>query len=164
MAAAPTNAKLMAIITQLQAQVNALQNVAPAAAAASPAGAALVVFADMPQTLGTNDLIDYSMKRGSAIFEQGCKALNDRALTDGFAMTPNQTVIFVEAFHCHATTMAWNQGMRQITTFTNSTGHQVDIIKSYGQIDKATLKNACERLCKPGEPDSQTRTKENNTI
>jgi hypothetical protein len=57
--------------------------------------AATVVFADMPQTLGANDLIDYLTKRGSTIFKQGCKPLNDRALTDGFAITPNQTIIFV---------------------------------------------------------------------
>jgi hypothetical protein len=86
-AATPTNAKLLAIITQLQAQINALQNAAPAAAAAPPADTAPVVFADMPQTLGTNDLINYLTKRGSPIFEQGCKALNDKALTNGFAMT-----------------------------------------------------------------------------
>ncbi len=60
---APTTAKLMAIITTLQAQIVALQNAAPAAAAAPPAGAATVVFADMPQTLGANDLIDYSTKK-----------------------------------------------------------------------------------------------------
>jgi hypothetical protein len=163
--AAPTNAELMAIITTLQAQVTALQNVAPAAAAALPAGTAPVVFADTPQTLGTNDLIDYSTKRGSAIFEQGCKALDNKALTNGFAMTPDQTVIIVEAFHRRATAMGWNQGTRQITTFTNSTGCQVDIIKSYIQIDEATLKTACERFfCKPGQPVSQTPAKQNITM
>ncbi len=55
--AAPTTAKLLAIITQLQEQVNALQNAAPAATAAPPAGAAPVVFTKMPQMLGANDLI-----------------------------------------------------------------------------------------------------------
>jgi hypothetical protein len=57
-APAPTNAELMAIITMLQAQIVALQNAAPAAAAAPPAGAATVVFANMPQMLGANDLIN----------------------------------------------------------------------------------------------------------
>jgi hypothetical protein len=130
--ATPTNAELMAIITTLQAQVTALQNTTPAAAAAPPAGTAPVVFTDMPQMLGINDLIDYLTKRGSAIFEQGCKALNNKALTNVFAMTPNtnQTVIFVEAFHRCTTAMGWNQSTRQITMFTNSAGHQVDIIKS----------------------------------
>jgi hypothetical protein len=72
-APAPTTAELMAITTTLQAQTVALQNAAPAATAAPPAGAATVVFADMPQTLGTNDLIDYLTKQGSTIFKQGCK-------------------------------------------------------------------------------------------
>jgi hypothetical protein len=146
----PTTAKLMAIITLLQAQIVALQNAAPASAAAPPAGAATVVFANTPQTLGTNDLIDYSTKQGATVFEQGCKPLDDKALTNGFTMTPDQTVIFVEAFHHHATMMGWNQGARQITLFANSAGHQIDIITSYGRINKATLKFACERFCKPG--------------
>jgi hypothetical protein len=160
----PTTAKLMAIITMLQAQIVALQNAAPAAAAAPPAGAATVVFADTPQMLGADDLINYSTKRGSTIFEQGCKPLDDKALTNGFAMTPNQTIIFVKGFHHRATTMGWNQGARQITSFVNSTGRQINIIKSYGQINKATLKSARERFCKPGGVDSQTHAKQNNTM
>ncbi len=112
MMAAPTQttAELLAIITTLQAQIVALQNAAPAAAAAPPAGAATVVFADMPQTLGANDLIDYSTKGGSTIFEQGCKPHNDKALTNGFAMTPDQFIIFVEAFHRCATQLMWLSG------------------------------------------------------
>jgi hypothetical protein len=163
-APAPTTAKLMAIITTLQAQIVALQHAAPAAAAAPPAGAATVVFADTPQMLGADDLIDYSTKQGSTIFEQGCKPLDDKALTNGFAMAPNQTVIFVEAFHRRATTMGWNQGTRQITSFANNTGRQINIIKCYGQIDKATLKFACERFCKPEEVNSQTRAKQYDTM
>jgi hypothetical protein len=163
-APAPTTAKLMAIITTIQVQIVALQNAAPAAAAAPPAGAATVVFADMPQTLGANDLIDYLTKQGSTMFKQGCKPLDDKALTDGFAMTPNQTVIFVKAFHHRAMMMGWNQGAMQITSFANSAGCQVNIIKSHGQIDKTTLKPACERFCKPGEIHSQTRAKQNNTM
>jgi hypothetical protein len=61
-APAPTTAELMAIINMLQAQIVALQNAAPAAPAAPPAGAATVVFANTPQMLGANDLIDYSTK------------------------------------------------------------------------------------------------------
>ncbi len=79
-------------------------------------------------------------------------------------MAPNQTVIFIEVFHRHATMMGWNQGTMQITSFANSAGCQVNIIKSYGQIGKATLKSTCERFCKPGGVDSQTRAKQNNTM
>jgi hypothetical protein len=123
-----------------------------------------VVFANTPQTLGVDDLIDYLPKRGSTIFKQGCKPLNNKALTNGFAMTPNQTIIFIEVFHPCATTMRWNQGTLQITSFANSAGRQVNIIKSFDQINKATLKSACERFCKPGGVHSQTHAKQNNTM
>ncbi len=118
----------------------------------------------MPQTLGVDDVIDYSTKRGQLIYNQGCKALNDKALTNGFNMIPNKTVVFVKAFQRHADVMGWTKGTKQITTFTNRDGKSIDIIKNYGQIDKATLKIACERFCKAGEIDSQTCAKQNNTM
>jgi hypothetical protein len=79
-------------------------------------------------------------------------------------MTPNQAIIFVEEFHHCATTMGWNQGAMQITLFANSSGCQVNIIKSFGQINKTTLKSACERFCEPGGVHSQTHAKQNNMI
>ncbi len=60
-------------------------------------------------------------------------------------MTANQTIVFTEALLSHATAMGWNKGSKQITTFNNSSGVPVDIIKRYGQIDEATLKTAFER-------------------
>jgi hypothetical protein len=111
-------------------QVAALTAVAPGAAAAPPADAALVVFADMPQMLGAKDLTDYSTKRGSAIFDKGCKALNKWLCHDS-----HQTIIFVKALHHHATVISWKQGSRQITTFSNGAGRPVNMIKSHGQSD-----------------------------
>jgi hypothetical protein len=60
--AAPTNEELLALIAVLQVQVAALTATAPVAAAAPPAGPAPVVFADIPQMLGANNLINYLMK------------------------------------------------------------------------------------------------------
>jgi hypothetical protein len=97
----PTVQELQALIQALQAQVQALQNVAPAVQAAPAAAAAPVVFADMPQTLGVNDLIDYSTKRGQLIYNHGGAALDNKALTNGFNMIPNKTVIFIKAFQHH---------------------------------------------------------------
>jgi hypothetical protein len=157
-ASSPTAAELQALILQLQNQVATLTS---GAAAAGPAPAT-VVFADTPQSLFADDLIDYSTKRGSSIYEQGCKALDDKALANGFSMTPDQTVVFVEALTCRATEMGWNAGSMQITTFANLSGKNVDIIKEYGQIDEVTLKTACERFCKAGEADATSRAKQNN--
>jgi hypothetical protein len=153
---------------QLQDQVTALEHAAAAAAPAAPAATATattaVVFADTPQMLGAEDLIDYSSKLGSDIYKQGIAPLDDKALTEGFNMTANQTVVFTEAMLNRATAMGWNKGSKQITTFINSSGVSVDIIKSYGQIDEATLKTACERFCKAGEVDAESRAKQNNTM
>jgi hypothetical protein len=140
----PTVQELQALILALQAQVQALQNAALAIQAAPVAAATLLVFADTPQMLGLNDLIDYSTKRDQLIYDHGFAALDDKALTNGFNMIPNETVIFVEAFQCHANAVGWTKGTKQITTFNNCDGKSINIIKNYGQIDKATLKTACE--------------------
>jgi len=79
-------------------------------------------------------------------------------------MAANQTVTFTEAFLSRATALGWNKGSTKITAFTNSSGVSVDIIKSYGQIDKAMLKTACERFCKAGEADAESHAKQNNTM
>jgi hypothetical protein len=160
----PTVQDLQALILALQVQVQALQNVAPAVQAAPAAAATPVVFIDTPQTLGADDLIDYSTTRGQLIYNHGCTALDGKALTNGFSMIPNKTVDFVEAFQCHADAMGWTKGTKQITTFTNFDGKSINIIINYGQIDKDTLKTACEQFCKAGEIDSQTCAKQNNTM
>jgi hypothetical protein len=138
MANQPTVAELQALILQLQTQVLALQNAAPTIQAA-PA-AAQVVFADTPQTQGAKDLINYLSKRGSDIYKQGNVPLDDKALTDGFNMTAGQTVVFTEAFLNCATAMGWNKGgSKQITTFNNSSGVAVNIIKCCGQTCAALM-------------------------
>ena len=120
-ATAPTPAELQALILQLQSQVTSLMS---GAAPAGPAPAA-VVFADTPQSLYADDLIDFSTKLGSSIYEQGCKTLDNKALTDGFGMTSDQTVVFIESLTRRATAMGWNAGSKQITIFTNRSGKDV---------------------------------------
>jgi hypothetical protein len=78
----PTVQELQALILALQAQVQALQNAAPAIQAAPAAAATPIVFADMPQTLGNNDLINYLTKKGQLIYDHGCAALDGKALTN----------------------------------------------------------------------------------
>jgi hypothetical protein len=149
----PTVKELSALIVALQAQVNTLR-------AAPTAG----VFAETPQTMDVNNLINYLTKRGAEIYKQGCAPLNNKSLTEGFNMTPNQTVTFVEAFQQRSTKMGWNAGTKGITSFANRDGNTIDIIKSYGQIDEVTLRTACERFCKAGEADAKSRARQNNTM
>ncbi len=162
MAAPPTVADLQALILLLQAQVANLQAAIPAAPATG--AAAVITFADTLQMLNANDLLDYSTKRGSSIYEQGCKALDNKALASGFGMTTDQMVVFVEAVSRQATAMGRNKGTKQITTFANCGETPVDLIKCYRQINEATLKIACERFCKAGELDAKSCAKQNNTM
>jgi hypothetical protein len=111
-----------------------------------------------------SNLIDYSTKRGAEIYKQGCAPLNDKSLTEGFNMTPNQTVTFVEAFQRCSTKMGWNAGTKGITSFANRDVNTINIIKSYGQIDKVTLRTACERFCKAGKADAKSQARQNNTM
>lgn len=141
---------------QLQSQVTSLT--------ATNSTPATIVFADTPQSLNAENILDYSTKRGSSIYEQGCKPLDDKALPDGFNMTSENTVAFVEALIRRASEGGWNMGSKQITTFKNAAGKDIDIIREYGQIDEHTLKTACERFCKPGGADVATRAKQNNTM
>jgi hypothetical protein len=161
MADQPTVAKLLAQIQALQNQVNLL---AAAAAAPTPAATAPVIFADTPQTLEVENLIDYGIKRGTEIFKQGCAPHDDKSLTNGFNMIPDQTVIFVEALQRQCTEMGWNSGTTNITSFQNKDNVAVNIIKNYGQIDEATLRTACKHFCSAAGADSRTRAKQNNTM
>jgi hypothetical protein len=90
----PTVEELSTLIIAFQAQVNALR-AAPTA----------IVFAETPQTTEVDNLIDYSTKRGAEIYKQGCAPLDDKSLTEGFNMTPDQTVTFVKVFQQRSTEM-----------------------------------------------------------
>ncbi len=91
-----------------------------------------VVFANTLQTLEAKNLIDYGTKRGAEIYRKGCAPLDDKSLTDGFNMTPNQVVTFIKAFQRRCTEMGWNTRNKNITSFTNRDGNTIDIIKNYG--------------------------------
>jgi hypothetical protein len=60
--------------------------------------------------------------------------------------------------------MGWNTTNKNITSFTNRDGNTINIIKNYGQIDKATLCTTCERFCLAAGANSRTRAKQNNTM
>jgi hypothetical protein len=149
----PTVKELSALIIALQAQVNALR-AAPTA----------VVFAETPQTMEVDNLIDNSMKRGAEIYKQGCAPLDNKSLTKGFNMTPNQTVTFIEAFQQRSTKMGWNAGTKGITSFANRDNNIINIIKSYSRIDEVTLRTACEHFCKSGEANAKSGARQNNTM
>jgi hypothetical protein len=90
----PTTAELSALVATLQQEIATLrqqQAQQPVAPVANP-----VVFVNTPQTLEVKNLIDYGRKRGAEIYWQGCAPLDNKSLTNGFNMTPDQVVTFIE--------------------------------------------------------------------
>jgi hypothetical protein len=60
--------------------------------------------------------------------------------------------------------MGWDEGRKQITSFTNTRGVTFDLIRCYGQIHETTLKPKCDRFCSSTCADWETRAKQNNTM
>ena len=155
------------IIAQLQASMTALQNVqqpppiqvAAAGAAAAPAQPVQVQYAATPGVHQVEEIIDYSKKQGTTLFDQAT-----RALTNLFDMKPNSTVVFIQAFKARCREMGWSEGTKNITKFTNLAGNTIDLIEQYGQIDAAALKVQCDRFCDGGGADYATRATQNNTM
>jgi hypothetical protein len=154
---------LLAKVALLKVQTSTSSDSSTAGGTIAPT-TPLVTFADTPQTLNLDTLLDYLTKRGMNIYDQGCKALDDKALADGFGMTPDQTVVFVKAFSRRAILMGWTQGTQQITNFTSRSGHPINLIKCYGQIEEASLKTECEAFCSAGGTNAQSRARQNNTM
>ncbi len=59
-------------------------------------------------------------------------------------MTPATTVALVKAFKNCCNIMGWNQGIQSVTKFTNQNNIVINIVKNYGQINKANLQAGCE--------------------
>jgi hypothetical protein len=145
----------------LQTQLNTLQN-AGAAQQQAPAQQNIpeaASFALTPATADLVGLIDYSSTLGQSIYKQGCNKLT---YDEGFPMTPATIMAFVKAFKNRCTIMGWNQGAQNVTKFTSQKVVLVNVVKNYGQIDKATLKVGCEVFCRVGGANFPSRTTQNN--
>ncbi len=97
-------ARLIAQVTNLQNKLASLRN--------QQNQRNTMVFTDTPQ--------DYGTKRGAEIYKQGYAPLDDKSLTDGFNMTPDKTVTFIEALQRRCTEMGWNTSTKNITGIGHS--------------------------------------------
>ncbi len=103
-----------------------------AAAAATPATPAMaagaaprtaIMFAMTPAMLRHEDIIDYSSKTGTMIYEDGCETL-----TTPFEMKSRGTVIYTTELQAKSNRMGWHVGTQQITKFANDSGTMINII------------------------------------
>ena len=95
--------------------------------------------------LSHEDIIDYSSKTGTMIYEDGCEAL-----TTPFKMKSSGTIIYTTELQAKSNRMGWHVGTQQITKFANDLGSMINIISEYGQISMVTLQTGCEDFLKAG--------------
>jgi hypothetical protein len=135
------NTTLTAANMTLTAQVQNLPEVAVAGGAAGGgAGAApLVPFAAAPAMVNHQDVINYSTKVGTMIYNEGCKKL-----TTEFNMKSSGTIVYTAKLQAKCVKMGWHMGTQKIINFTNAAGSTINIVHQYGQIDTATLQTQCK--------------------
>jgi hypothetical protein len=117
--------------------------VAGGAARGGTGAAPLVTFAATPAMVNHQDLINYSTKVGTMIYDKGCEKL-----TTEFDMKSSGTVVYKTKLQAKCVKMGWHIGTQQIINFTNSAGPTINIVHQYGQINAATLQAQCEIFCK----------------
>jgi hypothetical protein len=139
------NTTLTAANTTFTAQVQNLpRGAAAGGAAGGGAGAAtLVPFAATPAMVNHQDLINYSTKVGTTIYNEGWEKL-----TTEFNMKLSGTVIYSTKLQAKCVKMGWHMGTQQIINFTNATGSTINIVHQYGQINMVMLQTQCEVFCK----------------
>ncbi len=105
------NTTLTAANTTFMAQVQNLpRGAAAGGAAGGGAGAAtLVPFAATPAMVNHQDLINYSTKVGTTIYNEGCEKL-----TTEFDMKSSGTVVFTTELQAKCVKMGWHMGTQQI--------------------------------------------------
>ncbi len=129
-------------------------------AAGGGAGAAtLVPFAASPTMVNHEDLINYSTKVGTTIYNEGCKKL-----TTELDMKLSRTVIYTTELQAKCIKMGWHMGTQQIINFTNAASSTINILHQYRQINMVTLQIQCEVFCKNTGILFQARARQNNTM
>jgi hypothetical protein len=155
------NTTLTAANMTLTAEVQNLSGGAAACGAArGGAGAApLITFAATPAMVNHQDLIDYSMKVGTTIYNEGCEKH-----TTEFDMKLSGTVIYTTELQAKCVKMGWHMGTQQIINFANAAESTINIVHQYRQTDTATLQAQCKVFCKSTGALFQARARQNNTM
>jgi cell division protein FtsB len=132
---------------------------APNMAGGGAGAAPLVTFAATPAIVNHQDLIDYSTKVVTTIYNKGCEKL-----TTEFDMKLSGTLVYTTELQAKCVKMGWHMGTQKIINFTNAAGSTINILHQYGQIDTATLQAQCEVFCKNTGTLFQARARQNNMM
>jgi hypothetical protein len=90
---------------------------APGVARSGAGAAPLVTFGATPAMVNHQDLINYSMKVGKTIYNEGCEKLATE-----FDMKSSGTIVYTTELQAKCVKMGWHMGTQQLINFTNAAG------------------------------------------
>jgi hypothetical protein len=155
------NATLTIANTTFAAHVTTLGGgTAAGGAAGGGAGATTpVIFMATPAIMVNHqDLINYTMKVGTMIYNKGCEKL-----TTDFDMKSNGPVMYIIKVQAKCIKMGWHMGTQQIINFTNSAGSTINVIHQYARLmpphSRPNVRCSARTLepCSKQEPDRTTQ-------
>jgi hypothetical protein len=129
----------------------------PSVAGGGAGATPLVTFAATPAMVNHQDLINYSTKVGTTIYNKGCEKLSAE-----FDMKLSGTNVYTTELQAKCIKMGWHMGTQK--NFTNATGLTINIVHWYRQIDMATLQAQCKVFCKSTGALFQARARQNNMM
>jgi hypothetical protein len=144
-------ADLTAQMTQL---INALQ---PILTGTAPAPTA--TFAATPGTHNKADIIDYSTRTGTALYEQGIKSLYEDE--EKFNLQNDKAPALIREVKARVEKMGWNDATQGITTYLVN-GNSVDLVENYGLIPMNEIKDQSKPWYEHNGAKKQQRAAQNN--
>ena len=128
-------ADLNAAIANLNQQMaDLLAALQPILTGTAPAPTA--TFATTPGTHSIADIIDYSTRTGTALYEQGIKSLYEDE--ERFNLQNEKAPAFIREVKLRVEKMGWNDANQGITTYQVD-GNNGDLIKNYGLIPMSEI-------------------------
>jgi hypothetical protein len=112
---------------------------APGVAGGGVGAAPLVSFAATPAMVNHQDLINYSTKVGTTIYNKRYEKL-----TTEFDMKLSGTAVYTTELQAKCVKLGWHMGTKQNFNFTNAAGLTINIVDQYGQINMVKLQAQCK--------------------
>jgi hypothetical protein len=127
-------------------------------------GTAPVVTATFPATPGTHNvtnIIDYSTRTGTALYQEGSKSLYDE--DEKFDLKNSKATSFLEKVQARAKKMGWDNATQGITTYQVG-GQPVDLLVHYGRIEMSVIQDQSKPWYKTTGVQVHERAAQNNAM
>lgn len=119
-----------------------------------------VTFANTPGTFKATELIDYSSRTGTALYQDGVRSLYDDETK--FDLNNERVMNFIDKVKARAEKMGWNNATQGITTYQVD-GQDVDLIEHYGLIDITEIQDQSKPWYEHDGAKVNQRAAQNNT-